>query len=485
MTKLAVAICLALSLLSGNGHAKKHEVLSFHGPFDDYDRTGLKRVIPKYKTFGDTVINENFIRLTPDRQSKRGGLFSDLYTNTPEFEAVFKFRIAGQGRKLYGDGMALWFTKEGVKQWHKGTELHGASSTFTGFGVIFDTFKNSERPHKDVSILVNDGTRSAEEMMSTAVGCDASVRYHEGRADFSVMHASRAKVTYKEGSLTLSLDAESNGEWETCATIDRLDLPADFDSKVYTGMSASTGALADNHDVLSLQVYSEVNELALLEESGHAAVAARPELSEIDELKHHVEHQFVAVYDHVKVTSEKLEKSEKADLKSLQDAFAPRIEELEQVTVAKLEAKLAKMEAEIANAANTLLEERISELERTLKSTLKRDVAMDVTKDVTRSTKAATDKSLNEMVAKLQKQEMQSQSRIQQLETLLESRFNAHLDRRLADLDGGNFTDEQLEHLTRAQTAWRTPFAILVIAMAAGCVGLNKFYSHLRKTHML
>ena len=36
-------------------------------------------------------------------------------------------------------------------------------------------------------------------MMSTAVGCDASVRYHEGRADFSVMHASRAKVTYKEG----------------------------------------------------------------------------------------------------------------------------------------------------------------------------------------------------------------------------------------------------------------------------------------------
>ena len=164
-------------------------MLSFHGPFDDYDRTGLKRVIPKYKTFGDTVINENFIRLTPDRQSKRGGLFSDLYTNTPEFEAVFKFRIAGQvngagcksgwamvgqaavlfppswltahhhpqlysldalqGRKLYGDGMALWFTKEGVKQWHKGTELHGASSTFTGFGVIFDTFKNSERPHKD------------------------------------------------------------------------------------------------------------------------------------------------------------------------------------------------------------------------------------------------------------------------------------------------------------------------------------------------
>ena len=39
-------------------------------------------------------------------------------------------------------------------------------------------------------------------------------------------------------SLTLSLDAESNGEWETCATIDRLDLPADFDSKVYTGMTA-------------------------------------------------------------------------------------------------------------------------------------------------------------------------------------------------------------------------------------------------------
>lgn len=228
-----------------------------------------------------------------------------------------------------------------------------------------------------------------------------------------------------------------------------------------------------------------MNELALLEESGHATVAARPELSEIDELKHHVEHQFVAVYDHVKVTSEKLEKSEKADLKSLQDAFAPRIDELEQVTVTKLEAKLARMEAEIAKAANALLEERISELERTLKSTLKRDVAMDVTKDVTRSTKAATDKSLNEMVAKLQKQEQQSQVRIQQLESLLESRFNANLDRRLADFDGGNFTDEQLEHLTRAQTAWRTPFAILVIAMAAGCVGLNKFYSHLRKTHML
>lgn len=45
---------------------------------------------------GDAVINEYFVRLTPDRQSKNGVLWSMNTFNSGEFVTTIKFRISGQ-----------------------------------------------------------------------------------------------------------------------------------------------------------------------------------------------------------------------------------------------------------------------------------------------------------------------------------------------------------------------------------------------------
>jgi len=45
---------------------------SFEPPFKLVDERGDRVVSTKIHNFGTTVVNQNFIRLTPDRQSKKG-----------------------------------------------------------------------------------------------------------------------------------------------------------------------------------------------------------------------------------------------------------------------------------------------------------------------------------------------------------------------------------------------------------------------------
>ena len=56
-----------------------------------------------------------YIRLTPDRQSKRGQLWNTVPWNptttgsqkNAPFELHTRFEVSGQGKKLFGDGMAV------------------------------------------------------------------------------------------------------------------------------------------------------------------------------------------------------------------------------------------------------------------------------------------------------------------------------------------------------------------------------------------
>ena len=53
------------------------------------------------------------------------------------------------------------------------------------------------------------------------------------------------------------IDAANTGEWESCVKVDDLRLPDNWAAKAYIGLTATTGALADNHDILSLKTYSD------------------------------------------------------------------------------------------------------------------------------------------------------------------------------------------------------------------------------------
>ena len=63
--------------------------------------------------------------------------------------------------------------------------------------------------------------------------------------------------------LEVLIDAANTGEWESCVKVDDLRLPDNWATKAYIGLTATTGALADNHDILSLKTYSDT---AVMEE---------------------------------------------------------------------------------------------------------------------------------------------------------------------------------------------------------------------------
>jgi mannose-binding lectin 2 len=52
------------------------EHLSLTPPYDDVDYNGERLPGKGFRSSGTTVVNSNFIRLTPDRQSKKGALWS-------------------------------------------------------------------------------------------------------------------------------------------------------------------------------------------------------------------------------------------------------------------------------------------------------------------------------------------------------------------------------------------------------------------------
>jgi mannose-binding lectin 2 len=176
------------------------EVLEYHtfqSPFQDVDSAGQRIVNDHWRTHGAAVVNNNFIRLTPDRQSKKGAVWSRRAVGVPSFSTVLKFRISGQGKMFFGDGVGLWFVQQ---SFYNEGDLHGFQEKFSGIGIIFDTFKNTENlaSHRDVTVLVNDGTKTYEMMTADVQGCNTNVRYHAQRADFSVLDASRAKIVIDE-----------------------------------------------------------------------------------------------------------------------------------------------------------------------------------------------------------------------------------------------------------------------------------------------
>lgn len=73
------------------------------------------------------------------------------------WEVTVNFNVNGQGKSLFGDGFALWYTQG---RGTLGTAL-GNTEAVNGVGILFDTYDNHQEDHGHpwVSALVNDGSK--------------------------------------------------------------------------------------------------------------------------------------------------------------------------------------------------------------------------------------------------------------------------------------------------------------------------------------
>lgn len=80
---------------------------SFRGPFQSGNHEGI-RVVDGWSLGGSGEVRRHFVRLTPDRQSKKGQLWNHNALKLNTLSLTLRFRISGQGKKYFGDGLTLW-----------------------------------------------------------------------------------------------------------------------------------------------------------------------------------------------------------------------------------------------------------------------------------------------------------------------------------------------------------------------------------------
>lgn len=382
------------SLVAASALAVAYALWPEHGfepQFKNFDGEGMRK-IDGWKFGGTAELNENFLRLTPDRQSRRGFVWNTNKldaTKADTWSATVRFRTSGQGKRLFGDGVAFWATTHGG---HRDGNLHGFTDTFKGFGIVLDTFVNNEpgHVHKDVQIVSSDGS-APRKLDDKPVGCDADFRYWEGRDDFSVANHSAMRVRFSGGRVSVWMDARATGAWVPCITDAVLSAPDGWQRDgLWIGLTASTGDLADNHDVLSVQVGLEDEPAAAppalagiganlptftstgdarMDESIRTA-AAREAAILADRfvfVQHSLEHQLSSITDSLRTALKKLQEQESESQKridQLEKAIRERLEKnVNDKVDSKLDegvtARLAKLENMVAAAVNTNLASRM------------------------------------------------------------------------------------------------------------------------------
>jgi len=75
------------------------------------------------------------------------GLMSVVFTPQPvmtrNWEVHVGFKVHGKGSELFGDGFAIWYTKERMQT----GPVFGSKDHFSGLAIILDTYSNHNGPH--------------------------------------------------------------------------------------------------------------------------------------------------------------------------------------------------------------------------------------------------------------------------------------------------------------------------------------------------
>ncbi|KAG5947646.1 hypothetical protein E4U59_000073 [Claviceps monticola] len=194
---------------------------------------------------GDALIRtDSYIRLTSDLPSQSGWLFSRVPLTATNWEVEVEFQISGK-HQLYGDGFAMWITKERGQM----GPVFGSVDRFEGLGIFIDTYKNN-RPgvvFPYIMAMHGDGQKSYNKNDD---GKDAELAGCSARG---IRHASvptKLRLTYiQDKQLKLDLQYREEDEWTSCFVVDK---PPQIPNIAYLGFSAETGELSDNHDIISV-----------------------------------------------------------------------------------------------------------------------------------------------------------------------------------------------------------------------------------------
>ncbi|XP_026479110.1 vesicular integral-membrane protein VIP36 isoform X1 [Ctenocephalides felis] len=216
-----------------------------HSLVKPYQSSGM--AIPYWEFMGSTMVTTNYVRITPDQQSKTGAIWNSVPCQTRNWELQIQFHVHGKGKDLFGDGMAIWYAEQKMIP----GPVFGNMDFFRGLAVILDTYSNHNGAHNHqhpyISAMVNNGTlhydHDRDGTHTQLAGCEARFRNSN--------HDSYIRIRYENDVLGVATDMEGKNAWKDCFSVEGVKLPTGY----HFGVSATTGDLSDNHDVLSFKLY--------------------------------------------------------------------------------------------------------------------------------------------------------------------------------------------------------------------------------------
>ncbi|XP_025413482.1 VIP36-like protein [Sipha flava] len=217
-----------------------------HSLLKPYQGSGI--TVPNWDFMGSTIVTDKYIRLTPDLQSKSGSIWNSIPCYVNNWELQVQFKVHGKGKEsLHGDGMAIWYTRERMKQ----GPVFGSKDLFEGLAVIIDTYSNHNGEHNHqhpyISSMINNGSlhydHDRDGTHTELAGCEVKVRNLQTEAHLL--------IRYTGNTLTVMTDLDDKAVWKPCFNVDGVELPTGY----YFGFSAATGDLSDNHEIIAVRLY--------------------------------------------------------------------------------------------------------------------------------------------------------------------------------------------------------------------------------------
>ncbi|XP_068711687.1 protein ERGIC-53-like [Montipora foliosa] len=243
VTILLFLIPFCLPTEASERHVKFQYKHSFKGPH----LVNKEGTIPFWTHGGSAIPSDDQIRLTPSMTNKKGYLWTKSGFPHDWWEVEVSIKVTGVGR-LGGDGVAIWYTETaGIEG-----PAFGNVNTWKGLGIFCDSFDNDQQGNNPfISVMLNDGThiynhnKDGQDLQRG--GCLRDFRNRPNPI--------RLKIRYYENVLTLWVHmgmSTKTEDFELCIRLENMSLAKGG----YFGLSAATGGLADDHDVMSFITHS-------------------------------------------------------------------------------------------------------------------------------------------------------------------------------------------------------------------------------------
>ncbi|XP_015261334.1 PREDICTED: protein ERGIC-53 isoform X1 [Gekko japonicus] len=278
---LLVLFCLGSRLLhatDATGQAEKgpplpHRRFEYKYSFKGPHLVQADGSVPFWVHSGNAIPSADQIRITPSLKSQRGSVWTKNKSLFEHWEIEVTFRVTGRGR-IGADGLAVWFTEgQGLDG-----QVFGAADNWNGVGIFFDSFDNDAKKNNPAIVIVgNNGKLHYDHQNDGSTQALASCQRDFRNKPYPV----RAKIIYYQKTLHVLINngfTPDKEDYEFCAKVEDMVLP----SQGYFGISAATGGLADDHDVLSFLTFQ-------LTEPGKEAPTPDTEIPEKDKEKYQEE----------------------------------------------------------------------------------------------------------------------------------------------------------------------------------------------------